>query len=113
MAKILVADDDQQMCALMTKCLSGEGHDITPAMTLRSAKYYYEILHPDLVITDDLDGGGIKWAMELHQAGQPVLVTSVLPGAEGVRRLTKPFSKFHLLWAVTDMLATRPKAPPT
>lgn len=120
MARILVADDDEQICGLVTRILSADGHEVeavwsgVEALTrLGSARF--DLLILDLVMPEK---GGVETIMEIRESTPkiPIVVTSgrVAFGDASTTRLVehygaigllqKPFTSESLRRAVNDGL---------
>ena len=88
MTKILLADDQPALVALMSEFLRGEGYDVTTHTDGLTALQQMLDLRPDLVITDysmpGLDGGALLTAMRenAYLSDTPVLVLSGRPEHE-------------------------------
>lgn len=52
MAKILVIDDEKQICELLQKVLVHEGHEVLIAMDGEEGLPLFYVHHPNVVITD-------------------------------------------------------------
>jgi len=121
MARILVVDDDEQICALVSRLLENDGHEVAVAMTgvdalaeLRASAYDLMIL--DLVMPQK---GGIETIMEIRGVSPdlPIVVVSgrVAFGDASTTRLlrqygalavlSKPFSADELREAVSESLS--------
>ena len=121
MARILVVDDDEQICALVSRLLETDGHEVAVAMTgvdalaeLRDNAYDLMIL--DLVMPQK---GGIETIMEIRGVSPdlPIVVVSgrVAFGDASTTRLlqqygalavlSKPFSADELREAVSGSLS--------
>ncbi len=121
MSRILIADDDEQICAIVSRLLNHDGHDVTAVYsgaeaiaTLRTSAF--DLLLLDLVMPKK---GGIETIMEIRgEVPQlPIIVMSgqVRLEEESINRLVqhygaiaslaKPFSSEELRSAVTVALA--------
>ena len=105
MKKILIADDHQSIVDLMNTWLHDEGFVILCARTLEEARSSSQKIKFDLVILDDLGGGGVALGEELHRAGQLVLITSLKHSHQKVQKLSKPFTKQQLINKVKKLLS--------
>ncbi len=121
MAKILVVDDDADMCLLTKLNLEGDGHQVETAATGAGALESALALEPDLIVLDvmmpDLDGFAVLRKLKERSGalvGVPVLMLTALGdplerargGIEGaVQYLTKPVDLDHLRTVVTETLA--------
>jgi DNA-binding response OmpR family regulator len=107
-ARILVVDDDPDLCDLIAICLSTEGYSVASARDGRSALEEVARFAPTLILLDlglpVLDGRG--FAMRLRAAGKstPLVVVSAAAEARTIAReigstafLEKPFSIDELL----------------
>jgi CheY-like chemotaxis protein len=121
MAKILVVDDDEQICAIVSRLLQDAGHEVTAVMKAAQAvpklrNHTFDLLLVDLVMPKR---GGIDLIMEVRaqQNDIPIIVMSgqIPVGGESVSRLvgrygaaatlSKPFSADELNAAVSSVLA--------
>ena len=121
MARILVVDDDEQICALVSRLLENDGHEVAVAMTgvdalaeLRASAYDLMIL--DLVMPQK---GGIETIMEIRGVSPdlPIVVVSgrvafgdasttrLLRQCGALAVLSKPFSADELREAVSESLS--------
>lgn len=121
MARILIVDDDEQICDLVSRILVNDGHETVVAHTgsdalleLRGSRF--DLLLIDLVMPNK---GGVETIMEIRAiaAKLPIVVMSgkVTFGEASVTRLvehygalgvlSKPFSSEELRKAVTNALA--------
>ncbi|MFW6293017.1 MAG: response regulator [Spirochaetota bacterium] len=103
MARILVVDDDEQICALISRILRNEGHEVTARMsgiealaTLRENQF--DLLLLDLVMPRK---GGLETIMEIRDIspGLPIIVVSgkVVFGDESITRLLKQYGALAVL----------------
>jgi len=120
-AHILVVDDDDAVCRMITLALEIAGHEVTSVCQARQALALLETNHFDLVITDLVmpDVEGIEIIMRVSQAHTPVPVVAISgEGADGPEEylgiarllgatctLPKPFDCRRLLQVVEDALA--------
>ena len=119
--KILVVDDDKNICELLRLYLVKEGYGVTIANDGTAALQEFDKLHPDLVLLDVMMPGidGMDAAREIRtfdDAADIVFLTSS-PGfayeSYGVRALEyllKPISG-GLLFPVLDKLMLREQRP--
>lgn len=103
MARILVVDDDEQICALISRILENDGHQTTVEMsgvealtTLREREF--DLLLLDLVMPRK---GGIETIMEIREIspGLPIIVVSgnVVFGDASITRLLQQYGTLAVL----------------
>ena len=121
MARVLVVDDDDQICAIVRRLLQTDGHDVSIVTKAAQAaskleSHQFDILIVDLVMPKQ---GGIDLIMEIRAQHNdiPIIVMSgqIPVGGESVSRLVarygasvalaKPFTGAELREAVTSALA--------
>jgi diguanylate cyclase (GGDEF)-like protein len=80
-AKILVVDDEQDICTLISGYLSGEGYTVTTALNVEEGLRQFKEEAPELVITDIKMPGrsGIDLLRDI-KAGDPSMDVIVLTG---------------------------------
>ncbi len=120
MARVLVVDDDDQICAVVRRLLETEGHEVVAALSVNQAiaelkSELYDIVLIDLVMPKK---GGIDLIMELKETNSTVkyvVMSGQVPvSGESVTRLVerygaasalaKPFSKAELVSAIDRAL---------
>lgn len=126
MKKILIADDEPDVLALVQLILRPTGHELVTAETGEETIIQLSEHHPDLLILDLLmpRGHGFGVLKEIRQSeglrGLKVLVLSSKGYAEDRRRalqegadryLTKPFDPDELLREVESLLGSDPSTP--
>ena len=109
MARILLVEDDPRSVELLCALLTGSGHQVVPAITLRAARERLQDSPVDLVVLDlNLpDGDGFALCTEIRAKGSlPVLILSARGGpddrVDGLRLgaddfLSKPYAPRELL----------------
>ncbi|KJG10668.1 chemotaxis protein CheY [Photobacterium kishitanii] len=116
MSKILVVDDDVQLCELLTEVLEDEGHDVSCVHCGESAIEYLQNKGVDLVLLDvmlpNLDG--MQVARRICQRfATPILMLTALGDEEtmldGLQAgadhfITKPFKVPELLTRISAIL---------
>jgi DNA-binding response OmpR family regulator len=119
MQRILIADDDPETCAVLSRLLRDEGYTVETAPDVRGAVKIIVASRPDLLITDvfmpDLTGWGlVRWV----RSQAPALPIIVMSGAktggrlqetsleEGAAFLHKPVELDYLLATVAQLLAS-------
>jgi DNA-binding response OmpR family regulator len=120
-ARILVVDDDPDLCDLLAMCLGAEGYAVQTARDGLAALAEVERFAPTLILLDlwmpVLDGRG--FATRLREAGRniPIVVLSAADDGELAARqigaaafLEKPFAVGDLLAVVADVLDKSPGA---
>jgi two-component system, NtrC family, response regulator HydG len=80
MQKILVVDDDREMCLLLNRFLSRNGYDVTEIYSGKKALDYLRANAPDLVISDfrldDMDGLELLTRIkEMYPATPVIMIT--------------------------------------
>ena len=77
MQRILVIDDDTDICLLLRRFLTKNGYEVAIAQNGQTGLSLLEEFSPDLVMTDfrlgDLDGGQILRKIKEHFPDVPVL----------------------------------------
>lgn len=121
MARILVVDDDEQICHLVSRLLQLDNHDVDIAISGASAlemlgKDVYDVVLLDIVMPEK---GGIETIMEIR-ATQPDIPIIIMSGKIPVEDasvtrlvsrfgamtiLSKPFSADELRAAVRTAIA--------
>lgn len=80
MSKLLLIDDDQELCELLTRWLTQEGFGLSACHDGQSARAWLAEQHPDAVILDVMlpDGSGLELLRQLrtHHPDLPVLMLS-------------------------------------
>jgi CheY-like chemotaxis protein len=120
MAQILIIDDDETICSVFKRFLSGKGHEVECASNGREGLRMVESGMPDLVITDimmpETDGLEVVMSIRGRDADIPIIAISggmhampmdFLPMAKkfGARKvLYKPVELDDLLLAVEEVL---------
>ncbi|MBP2698794.1 response regulator transcription factor [Photobacterium lucens] len=116
MSKILVVDDDVQLCALLTEVLEDEGHEVSCVHCGESAMDYLQSTGVDLVLLDvmlpNLDGMQVARRICQRFATPIVMLTALgdettmLDGlqAGADQFLVKPFKVEELLTRITVTL---------
>lgn len=115
MARILLVDDDPDVRPLMEHIIFAEGHQVTPAESLKVARLLLENQPYDLLVTDvNLpDGSGLRLADEAIAAGIKTLVLTghglkLKPGMlNGYTYLLKPIRVAELTKAINECLSQR------
>ncbi len=118
MARIVVAEDEHLIRAMIRQILQSAGHDVTEAANGAQALDCVLVVHPDLVITDFtmpvMTGLDLARSMQgnLRTAHIPILlVTGEQPKVTTPHQtlfagiVGKPFTHGQLLGAVTRLLA--------
>jgi DNA-binding NtrC family response regulator len=120
MARILVVDDDDQICAVVRRLLETDGHEVVAALSVNQATAELKHEHFDVVLIDLVmpKKGGMDLIMELKETNSDVhyiVMSGQVPvSGESVTRLVerygaaaalaKPFSKAELIQAVQRAL---------
>jgi len=113
--RIRVVDDDEAICALVSRMLEGAGYVAETAHDGREGLAKVESFHPDLVILDlmmpEMDGWTFLQELEARRGDPAVLILSAYPDPERATRagaaasLSKPFRYDDLLVACDRLLA--------
>lgn len=118
--KILVVDDDLEMCGLLSEVLGGEGFNVTTMSDSLEASKFLRREEFDLIVTD-LKMKGLKGLDILEEANQvapmtPVIIITAFGTIESAIKamkmgaydyITKPFQMDELLLVVKKALETR------
>lgn len=118
MKKILVIDDNRDLCKSISKFLSRQGYKVFQAYDGMEGFSIVRMENPDLIITDivmpDMDGIDFFSEIEKHNKDIPIVVMSGEPlgkkvmdslcswGAVG--KLEKPFDMGELLVKIKEIL---------
>jgi DNA-binding response OmpR family regulator len=104
---IMVCDDFPQVEGYVSRILMEGGYTVMTCNTVELVRSMVGLKQHNLIVIDDLGGGGIELAAELYAAGDNVLITSTVPGAEGVPRFPKPFKPKELLDKIAELLSNK------
>src|SRR5882672_4242188 len=78
MKKILVIDDDRDICLLLNRFLSRRGYEVTEMYTGKKALVYLESMQPDLIMCDyrleDMDATALLPGIKAKYPHMPVLI---------------------------------------
>ena len=81
--RVLIIDDDEEMCMELKEILAREGYEVRVAMDGRAGKDLMECQEHDVVILDlklpKLDGYGVLKAMKRTPRGPKIIVLSGRP----------------------------------
>lgn len=66
--KILIIDDEEDLCLLLSAMLKRKGHKVTYELTLQSAMQKLKVFSPDLVFLDNNlpDGYGLNYIKKIR-----------------------------------------------
>jgi DNA-binding response OmpR family regulator len=117
MAKILIIDDDPQICRLISRILSAEGHHVTVTEDGNRGLRHFRAERPALVISDILmpEKEGIETILEIRREAPEIPILAISGdsgvfldvatklGANGA--LPKPFRSADLVEMVNRLLA--------
>ena len=119
-ATILVVDDEPNMCRILEKTLSLEGHEVAAFTQSERALAALGDVSPDVVLTDlmmpGIDGMAMLEAVKAHDASIPVVVLTAHGSIEGAVNAiksgafdyaTKPFLTEELLLTINKALEIR------
>lgn len=122
MQKILIVDDDKDLCFLLKRFLARKGYDVTVIYTGLQALDYLEGTEPDLVISDlglgDIDGITLlNKAKELYNNLPVIIITGfsdIKTSAIAMRQgafdyVMKPLLPEQMLLTVQEALESRKK----
>ena len=116
--KILVIDDEKEICEMVTKTLNRRGYEVTTANSLHVAAKLINAATWDLIITDAMIPyvGGIELVDDIKSTSStPVIMMTGM--SEDILNSTvnkadviihKPFSGYQLLNAVKDLTHEHP-----
>lgn len=116
MNKILIIDDDPDLCSLVATILERDGYQVATAYEGQTGLEQVRTFKPDLVLLDIMMPGDSGWAVceQLSQAGGPPVIFLSARGSEGdiVRGLrlgaddyiAKPFRRHELLARIEAVL---------
>ena len=115
MKKILIIDDDVELCALLAQCLGNEGYDVSYLNDGRNAVQYIERNNVDLVILDVMlpEVDGFTVLQQIRKTSElPVLMLSAkseeMSKVYGLKMgaddyLVKPFGLAELIARVENL----------
>jgi two-component system, OmpR family, response regulator len=116
MKKILIVEDEADMCLLLNILLAGKDIQLDHVKTLNSAASYLKSDNPSIVIFDNKlpDGFGIDFIPEMKKA-RPDIKIIMISGFTGAVKdvamyngadifLNKPFTKEQLYKSIKDLL---------
>jgi two-component system OmpR family response regulator len=116
MKKILIVEDEADMCLLLNILLTGKDIQLDHVKSLSSAVSYLESDNPSIVILDNKlpDGFGIDFIPKMKKA-YPSIKIIMISGFNGAAKdlamengadifLNKPFTKDQLFKSIKDLL---------
>src|SRR5215467_11935092 len=78
MAKILVIDDDRDICSLLNRFLSRKGYEVTENYKGKTSIEYLKENRPDLILADfrleDMDGTALLQKIKEIYSDMPVII---------------------------------------
>jgi DNA-binding response OmpR family regulator len=114
---VVVADDDEDILALLAFRLEREGYDVLPARDGAHALALTRERHPAVAVLDvampGLDGLEVARAIRADGLDTRVVLLTARAAEQDVRRglaagadgyITKPFSPAHLGWRLAELL---------
>ena len=122
-SKILVVDDEEDICSSLQVRLTMEGYHVWTAYDGRKGLKLYHDHQVDLIITDvlmpEIDGLEVVRTLRRHQSNIPIIVMSgggkcgldfLVEAKEfgANRTMSKPFSLEELVAMVHDLLDSTP-----
>lgn len=116
MKKILIVDDEADMCLLLNILLTGKGVQLDHVKSISSANTYLESENPSIIILDNKlpDGFGVDFIPQMKK-NYPHIKVIMISGFAGAAKdlaiengadifLNKPFTKEQLFKSVKDLL---------
>jgi two-component system OmpR family response regulator len=116
MKKILIVEDEADMCLLLNILLAGNDIKVDHVKTISSAASYLTSFHPSIVILDNKlpDGFGVDFIPEIKKT-HPDLKIIMISGFAGAAKdvaldngadifLNKPFTKDQLFKSIQELL---------
>lgn len=87
--RVLVVDDEREVCDLVGRALAREGHGIRVAGSLAEARQEMAATVPELMVLDLVlgDGSGVDFCREVRQAGHRMPIILLTAHGEVPRRL--------------------------
>jgi DNA-binding response OmpR family regulator len=87
--RVLVVDDESEVCDLVGRALAREGHGIRVATSLAEARQEVAAAPPELMVLDLVlgDGSGIDFCREMREAGHRMPIILLTAHGEVPRRL--------------------------
>jgi DNA-binding response OmpR family regulator len=120
MKKILIVEDEPDMCFLLDVFLSGKGVQMDHVNSLRLAREYFSTEIPDVLILDNqlTDGYGVDLVPHIKKA-YPSMKVIMISGTDGAVKefamengidifLEKPFSKSEIMSAIKHLTSVGP-----
>lgn len=114
--KVLIIEDEGDMCLLLNIMLNGKEMELEHVKTLQSAEEYLQNSQPAVVILDNKlpDGFGIDFISHIKQ-NYPAVKIIMISGYDGSAKdvalengadlfLEKPFTKDQLYQAITSQM---------
>jgi two-component system OmpR family response regulator len=114
--KILIIEDEGDMCLLLNIMLDGKGMELDHVKTLAAAEEYLQNEQPSVVILDNRlpDGFGIDFIPQL-KGKYPAIKVIAISGVDGAAKdvalengaevfLEKPFTRGQVYEAITRVL---------
>ena len=114
--KILIIEDEGDMCLLLNIMLDSKGMELDHVKTLASAEEYLQKEQPSVVILDNRlpDGFGIDFIPQLKQK-YPAIKVIAISGVDGAAKdvalengaevfLEKPFTRGQVFEAISKLL---------
>lgn len=114
--KVLIVEDEGDLCLLINILLDGKGMDVEHVQSIAKAEEYLLQEEPSLILLDNRlpDGFGIDFlsvVKEKHPETKVIMISGVDAAAEDVALengadafLKKPFTKAQLNNALTELL---------
>ncbi|MBL7697781.1 MAG: response regulator [Chitinophagaceae bacterium] len=114
--KVLIIEDEGDMCLLLNIILQDEDHQVDHAKNLHSATQYLQTEKPEIVLLDNKlpDGFGVDFIQvvkKLSPSSGIIMLTGYDPSAGDVALengadlfLTKPFTREQVTTAVNSLL---------
>jgi two-component system OmpR family response regulator len=116
MKRILIVDDEADMCLLLNILLTGKDLQLDHVKSISSANTYLETENPSIIILDNKlpDGFGIDFIPKMKKA-HPYIKIIMISGFAGAAKdlalengadvfLNKPFTRDQLFKSVDDLL---------
>jgi len=124
MKKILIIDDDRDMCQILKHFLTRKGYDVTEMYNGKKALEYLEDNQPDLILSDlrleDMDGIDLLKKIKAKYADMPVIImtgySDIKTSVNAIKigaydYVTKPLLPDEILITIVSALQHKDKSP--